>query len=109
MKNKQPSSSEGVPTIALPRALTPALLESLLGKSPLRRIAARFPDLDTPHLYLETLECGHQVHSFQDFEWNPGLKWLPMSSIRRRCRECSALAKKKPVQSCANQAVKGVA
>lgn len=94
VKNKQPYPSESVPTVALPRALSPALLDSILGKAPLRLIAARIPTLDDPHLFLETLECGHQVHSFQDFAWTPRLEWQPMKSMRRRCRECKAAAQK---------------
>jgi hypothetical protein len=90
----------GVKTIPLPPEQTLELRELILGKAPLRLITARIPSLDDPNLFLETLECGHQLYSFQNFEWNHGLNWLPMKSLRRRCQKCKeVLAKKKPVAS----------
>lgn len=93
----QPSLISRFPFGVQPPSLSPALLERLLGKSPLRRIAARIPLEGDAHTFLETLECGHQIYSHQEFNWEPGLNWLPNAAKRRRCRECKALADSSPL------------
>jgi hypothetical protein len=70
------------------RPLSPELLGRLLGKSPLRLVTARTPLAD--HVWLEKLECGHEVQTFQQFVWDGGLVWLPITAKRRRCRPCKA-------------------
>jgi hypothetical protein len=82
-----------------PPSLSPALMERLLGKSPLRLISAR--NLIEKGIWREMLECGHSVTTFQDFRWDEKshLVLLDPSAKRRRCRECKAIAKPKPVRS----------
>lgn len=73
---------------ALPPSLHPRLMERLLGKSPLRLIAKRVELFKG--CYEETLECGHQTTTYQEFLWDDKahLVWLPPSARRRRCRAC---------------------
>jgi hypothetical protein len=83
-------------------SMTPELRETLLGKSPLRRVLSRRET--QPNIWRETLECGHDVTAYLGFLWDEKshLVNLPPAAKRRRCQECKALAlasPKKPVQS----------
>jgi hypothetical protein len=83
-------------------SMPPELRESLLGKSPLRLVLSR--RITQPNVWLETLECGHEVTAYLGFLWDEKshLVNLPPTAKRRRCQECKALAlasPKKPVQS----------
>jgi hypothetical protein len=112
MLNRDGGASQALAAPSLhelkPPSLSPALMERLLGKSPLRLIAQR-TQLEK-HVWKERLECGHEVHTFIDFEWDYGghLVLFEPTALRRRCRECKALADvsqassnapKKPVRS----------
>ena len=77
-----------------------------MGKSPLRLICQRTEV--SSHSFREVLECGHFVHSSQDFAWDElgHMVWLPLTAKRRRCRRCKEeqtaqlfASPKKPVQS----------
>ncbi len=61
-----------------------------MGKSPLRLIILRsWHDHQT---FTDHLECGHSVWQFAEFDRdNPGIN-LPVTTKRRRCQECKALA-----------------
>ena len=70
-----------------------------MGHAPLRLIVKRtWHDL---HTFTDTLECGHESWQITDFVWEPGLKHLPPTAKRRRCRDCQAAEKlvKKPTQT----------
>lgn len=73
-----------------PPSLSPALMERLLGKSPLRLIADR--KLVSKGCFEETLVCGHTLTTFTEFLWDDKahLVELPFTARRRRCRECKA-------------------
>jgi hypothetical protein len=87
-----------------PSSLPEPLLERLLGKSPLRLVTERTPF--SKAVWLEKLECGHEVYAFLEFLWDEKahlVKFEP-NAKRRRCRECKALAEalpspRKPPQS----------
>ena len=89
-----------------PPSLSPALMERLLGKSPLRLVSAR--KLIDKGCWQETLECGHSLTTFQNFLWDEKshLVLLDPTAKRRRCREFKAIADallldspRKPVQA----------
>lgn len=78
--------------IALP-ALTPRLRENLMGKAPLRLVAQRretvqfLPSGWKTKYFIETLECGHEQHSFLN-----SVSEITPSAMRRRCQECKAIS-----------------
>ncbi len=63
-------------------------------RNPLRKIVARTPisdELTESTLYfLETLECGHQLHVFHHWYWSArgALVQVPPQNKRHRCPEC---------------------
>lgn len=60
-------------------------------KSQLRRIVKR--TWHSPHLFTDTLECGHAVRRITDFEWADGrLVDLAPTAKRRRCPDCKPIA-----------------
>ncbi|MCU1301942.1 MAG: hypothetical protein JWQ87_2226 [Candidatus Sulfotelmatobacter sp.] len=65
-----------------------ALLERLLGKSPLRLVSER--KFIHQGCWQETLECGHVVDAFQDFLWDEksNLVLIEPTAKRRRCQKC---------------------
>jgi len=67
-------------------------MEHILGKSPLRLVARR--SLVSKGVWSETLECGHEITTFQEFLWDEKshLIMLEPTAKRRRCSECKELA-----------------
>ena len=86
----------------LPPSLHPRLMERILGKSPLRLILSR--TLVCRGCYQETLECGHQLTTYQEFLWDEKahLVLLEPTAKRRRCQQCREV-------SCVTPAVSSVA
>jgi hypothetical protein len=77
-------ASSSAPSVEFKALPLEELMPSLLGKAPLRRIT------DRTHLFelcwLEKLECGHEVQTFQQFGAD-GQK-IPITAKRRRCTKC---------------------
>lgn len=74
-------------------SISPALLERLLGKSPLRLVSSR--TCVSKGVWQETLECGHEVTTYQAFLWDDksNLILIEPTAKRRRCQKCkSAIA-----------------
>ena len=91
-------------------SLSPDLRDFLLGKSPLRLIVAFEVAEWDKHLRLETLECGHELFTREQWDWDGGrLNWRGWPEKRRRCHECkqafkdNAMPPKKPSQSIGRQ------
>jgi hypothetical protein len=82
----------------LPPSLHPRLMERILGKSPLRLILSR--TLVCRGCYQETLECGHELTTYQEFLWDEKahLVLLEPTAKRRRCQECKAAAAQDPTR-----------
>lgn len=99
-KNRQHPTTKDKPGDIIP-ALSPELQERLMGKAPLRLVLQR---VALPlHTWQERLECGHEVITYSNFEWDEKahLVHLTPTAKRRRCQECkaieaSALPPKKP-------------
>jgi hypothetical protein len=81
-------------------------MERLLGKSPLRLVLKRTELFKG--CWQETLECGHEVTSFQEFAWDSESRLIPFepAAKRRRCQKCKPLIEfvKTPAEIAAAQA-----
>lgn len=68
--------------------MSSVLRERLLGKSPLRLVSSR--TCVSKGVWQETLECGHEVTTYQKFLWDDksNLVLIEPTAKRRRCQKC---------------------
>lgn len=89
-----PRSERLIRAISIP-APTPEMRLRLLGKAPLRLIASR-AEVMPGKVWVEILECGHELTAYQSFLWDEKAHLINLepSAIRRRCQECKIEAAK---------------